>query len=140
MPAPIKLTRAIWLLDVTPRPPISTISSSKLGTHFSKSPRGTVKEMSVTPSADTFCTIMSTSISMSAMRRNTAAATPGLSGTACKVTFASEVSCVTAEIIGFSTDFASCPPAAFAAVSAWVSFTSVPGSHVKAERTCNVIV
>ena len=42
---------------------------------------GTVKEMSVTPWSDVFCTIMSTLTSASARSRNSRAAMPGWSGT-----------------------------------------------------------
>src|SRR3954451_14772730 len=67
---------------------------------------------------------MSTFTSASANARNTRAAMPGLSGTPASVTFASEVSCTTADTTACSIDGSS-------------SNTQVPGSHVKLERTCN---
>jgi hypothetical protein len=45
--------------------------------------------MSVEPSLETFCTIVSTLIASSATARNTAAAMPGRSGTSSRVIFAS---------------------------------------------------
>ena len=83
---------------------------------------GTVKEMSVVPSCEVFCTIMSTLIARSASPRNSEAAMPGRSGTPVMVTLASEVSLVTAETMGCSMDGSS-------------SLTQVPGSQVKLERT-----
>ncbi len=49
---------------------------------------------------------------------------PGLSGTPAIVTFASDVSCTTAETMACSMEGSS-------------STTHVPGSQVKLERTCN---
>ena len=66
---------------------------------------------------------MSTLTFSSASARNTVAATPGRSGTWKIVTFASETSWVTPEMIGCSMVGSS-------------SCTQVPGSHVKLERTC----
>jgi len=59
--------------------------------------------MSVAPSADTFCTIMSMFTPASASARKMRAAMPGRSGTASTVAFASEMSCVTPEMIAFSS-------------------------------------
>src|SRR3954466_6280288 len=67
---------------------------------------------------------MSTFTSASASARKTRAAIPGLSGTPASVTFASDVSCTTADTTACSMDESS-------------STTQVPGSHVKLERTCN---
>ena len=64
---------------------------------------GRVKEMSVTPPSDTFCSIMSTLTASSARARNSRAAMPGRSGTPTTVILASEVSCMTPEMIAFST-------------------------------------
>ena len=62
------------------------------------------------PSAETFCTIMSMLTPASASARKMRAAMPGRSGTASTVAFASEVSCVTPEMIAFSsTRFSSSP-------------------------------
>src|SRR5213078_4018025 len=82
---------------------------------------GTVKEMSVWPRVETFCTIMSTLTDLSDSERNSLAAIPGRSGTPVTVTLASDVSWVTAETIACSMDRSS-------------SLTRVPGSQVKLER------
>ena len=63
---------------------------------------GSVNEMSVCPSAETFWTIMSTFTPTSASVRKTRAAIPGRSGTPRIVTSASEVSCAIPEMIGCS--------------------------------------
>ena len=86
-------------------------------------PSGTVNEMSVWPAVDTFCTIMSTFTASSASARNSDAATPGRSATCAIVTLASEVSCVTPEMMAYSMFSSS-------------STTQVPGSHVNDDRTC----
>ncbi len=65
---------------------------------------------------------MSTLTALSARARKTTAATPGRSGTAVIVTFASETLLVTAETMGCSIDGSS-------------SVTHVPGSQVNEERT-----
>ena len=65
-----------------------------------RSSSGTVKEMSVVPCSEVFCTIMSTLTERSARARNRRAAMPGRSGTPVTVTLASEVSWVTAVTIG----------------------------------------
>ena len=80
--------------------------------------------MSVVPWREVFCTIMSTLTVRSARARNNRAAMPGRSSTPVTVTFASEVSCVTAETIACSMERFS-------------SLTHVPGSQVKLDRTCN---
>ena len=90
---------------------------------FFRSSLGSVNEMSVIPLLLTFCTIMSTLTDSSARARNTRAAMPTWSGTPVIVTFASEVSWVTPEMIAASMDSSS-------------SLTQVPGSQVKLERTC----
>ena len=59
--------------------------------------------MSVVPSADTFWTIMSMLTFWPATAVNSRAAIPGSSGTFSTVTFASEVSCATPEMIASST-------------------------------------
>jgi hypothetical protein len=71
---------------------------------FARNPssRGTVKEMSVFPFVETFCTIMSTLIPSSERTRNTRPAIPGRSGTSWIVSLASETSWVTPEMIAFS--------------------------------------
>ncbi len=76
----------------------------------------------MTPSSDTFCTIMSTLTSASASRRKSEAAMPGRSGTPAMVTLASESSSTTAEMMACSMDSS--------------SVTQVPTSQVKLERTC----
>ena len=77
MPAPITLTRAMAESLVTPVAPISVASVPAVDMARSRSPWGTVKEMSVTPSVDTFWTIMSTLIPAAANSRKTPAAIPG---------------------------------------------------------------
>src|SRR6476661_9877354 len=93
-------------------------------TVFGRSERGTVKEMSVCPAVETFCTIMSTLTPSSASARNTDAATPGRSGTCSIVIFASDTSWVTPEMIA-------------ASIKGTSSTTQVPGAQVKLDRTCN---
>jgi hypothetical protein len=123
IPAPIRLTRAMSSSVDTSAAPISSVSDAATAIDASKSLRGTVKEMSVTPWSDVFCTIMSTLTSRSASARNRRAAMPGRSGTPETVTLASDVSCVIAETMACSMDGSS-------------STTHVPGSHVKLERMC----
>ena len=85
MPAPTRLTRAMSRSDDTPVAPISAASRSQTVVPLTRSLFGTVKEMSVTPWSDTFCTIMSTFTPASASARNTVAAMPGRSGTCVRV-------------------------------------------------------
>ena len=80
--------------------------------------------MSVVPCSETFWMIMSTLTLASASRPKTSAATPGRSGTSRMVTFASDVSCVTPEMIACS-------------IVASASLTIVPGLSLKDERTCS---
>src|SRR5436190_15475972 len=61
----------------------------RTSTARSRSARETVKVRSVLPSAEIFCTIMSTLIALSASGPKIAAATPGRSATRCTVIFAS---------------------------------------------------
>ena len=102
--------------------PIFGHRSSLMRMAAARSDRGTVKEMSVAPSVEVFCTIMSTFTSSSARAPNRRAAIPGWSGTSATVTLASEVSWVTPEMMACSI--------------APSSLTHVPGSHVKLDRTC----
>src|SRR5262245_23250890 len=125
MPAPTMLTRAMSRSDDTPVAPISAARRWQTSVPVVRSFFGTVNEMSVTPWSDTFCTIMSTLTPTSASSRNRRAAMPGLSGTPDTVTFASLTSWVTAETIACSIDLSS-------------SVIQVPGSQVKAERTCSL--
>ena len=81
--------------------------------------------MSVRPCSDTFWTIMSMFTPLSARARKTRAATPGRSGTPKIVSLASEVSCVTPEMIAFSSNCSSS------------SRIQVPGSPLKVDRTCS---
>ena len=83
---------------------------------------GTVKEMSVLPASDVFCTIRSTLMASSARERKIWAAMPGRSSTPPMVTLASEASCTTAETMACSMSSSSL-------------VTIVPCSHVNAERT-----
>ena len=83
---------------------------------------GTVKLMSVCPSVEVFCTIMSTLTFAAASGSNKAADTPGRSGTPSTVTLASLTSVTTPEMIGSS-------------IAGSSKVTHVPGSQVKLERT-----
>ena len=78
--------------------------------------------MSVWPSVEVFWTIMSTLTFFAASGSNSAADTPGWSGTPSTVTFASLTSVTTPEMIGSSMEGSSL-------------VTHVPGSQVKLERT-----
>ena len=90
IPAPTRLTRAIPASVLTAVAPISPARARVISSPVARSSWGSVKEMSVTPWSDTFCTIMSTFTSSSARRRNSRAAMPGWSGTPLTVTLASE--------------------------------------------------
>ena len=68
---------------------------------------GIVKLMSVAPSVDVFCTIMSTLTLAAASGSNSAAEIPGRSGTPSTVTFDSLTSVTTPEMIGSSTPLSS---------------------------------
>ena len=83
---------------------------------------GTVKLMSVCPSVEVFCTIMSTLTLAAASGSNSAAEMPGRSGTPSTVTLASLTSVTTPEMIGSS-------------IAGSSKVTHVPGSQVKLERT-----
>ena len=103
MPAPTSEIFAISGSCATPAAPISCASGSSARSAAAARFFGSVNEMSVCPSADTFWTIMSTLTPTSASVRKTRAAIPGRSGTARIVTSASEVSCAIPEMIGCST-------------------------------------
>ncbi len=107
---------------MAPPASISTTTLSTTSIVPESSSFGMVKEMSVKPSVETFCSIMSTLTLSSASARNSRAAMPGRSGTWKIVTFASETSWVTPEMIGCSMFGSS-------------SVTQVPCSQVKLERT-----
>src|SRR6266542_6488958 len=87
-----------------------------------RSSRGAVKDTSVRSRWETFCTIMSTFTPSSARARKIAAATPGRSGTPSMVTFASESSAATPEMIACSIRTSS-------------SVTHVPASSPNEDRT-----
>ena len=122
MPAPTTDTRPMASSKLAPPASISTTILSTISIVRVSSSRGIVNEMSVWPSVDTFCSIMSTFTFSLASARNSFAAMPGRSGTRKMVTFASDVSWVTPEMIGASIPRSS-------------SFTQVPVSHVKLDRT-----
>ena len=122
IPAPTSETRPIPGSLLTPLASVSFTTFSITDIARVSSSFGTVNEMSVWPAEDTFCTIMSTLTSSSARARNTEAAIPGRSGTCSIVTLASDVSCVTPEMIACSIVGSS-------------SRTQVPGSQLKLERT-----
>jgi len=122
MPAPTSDTRPMSASCVTPAASRSSTIVSITFRARVRSSRGTVKEMSVWPALDTFCTIMSTFTDSSARVRNSLAAIPGRSGTRVIVTFASETSWVTPEMMACSIGSS--------------SLTHVPAAHVKLDRTC----
>ena len=123
MPAPTRLTRAISSSALAPEASRSPCRSNTTSRAAASCSAGTVKLMSVIPSRDTFCTIMSTFTSRRARALKSRPATPGLSATPETVILASDVSWVTAEITARSIE--SSP------------VTQVPGAQVKAERTCS---
>src|SRR5262249_20121386 len=89
IPAPTSDTRPICS---SVRKPLASVSTTIFSMHCDArgvSARGTVKEMSVWPAVDTFCTIMSTLRPASARSRKIAAATPGGAGACSIVTLAS---------------------------------------------------
>ena len=122
MPAPTSDTLAMSPSWVTPPAPIWAATSLTTFSATAMSALGIVKEMSVVPSFEVFCTIMSTLMFDAASGSNSAAETPGRSGTALTVTLASDTSWTTAEMIGSSMFGSSL-------------VTQVPGSQVKLERT-----
>ena len=124
MPAPTRLMRAMSASWVTPEAPSSLATASLTFSPVGRSVMGRVKEMSVVPLTDVFCTIMSTFTPSSARARKRRAAMPGRSGTDRIVTLASDRSWVTAEMIACSMG------------ASWR--THVPGFHVKLERTWRV--
>ena len=86
----------------TPVAPISAATRATIDSAVTRSAFGIVKLMSVLPSCDVFCTIMSTLTLAAANGSNSAAEMPGRSGTERMVTFASLVSVTTPEMIGSS--------------------------------------
>ena len=107
MPAPIRETLAMSESCVHRLAPTSSHAASRIGSATARSDFGSVNEMSVSPAEETFWTIMSMFTPASASARKTRAATPGRSGTPISVNFASEVSCVTPEMIAFSSNCSS---------------------------------
>ena len=81
MPAPTSEILAISGSCATPAAPISRASGSSSLLGPAELDFGSVNEMSVCPSAETFWTIMSTLTPASASARKTRAAIPGRSGT-----------------------------------------------------------
>ena len=124
MPAPTSETRATSPSLVTPVAPSSGTSASQTSVLTARSGPGTVKEMSVVPCTEVFCTIMSTLTFRSARPGRGGRPGPGRSGTPVTVTLASDSSWVTAVTIACSMPSSSSP-------------TQVPGSQVKLERTCS---
>ena len=122
MPAPTRLILEMLALWFTPTAPISAATRATICSATAMSAFGIVKLMSVVPSFEVFCTIMSTFTLASASGSNNAAEIPGRSGTPITVTLASLVSVTTPETMGSSM------PGSF-------ELTHVPGSHVKLERT-----
>ena len=95
IPAPTNDTRPMAASKLLPPASMSTTTLSTISLVRANSSRGTVNEMSVWSSVETFCSIMSTLTLASASARNSLAAMPGRSGTRKMVTLASEVSWVT---------------------------------------------
>ena len=102
MPAPTSDNLTMFSSCETPFAPTSSPTFFKIGSAVAISPSGKVKEMSVVPSMDVFCTIMSTLTFACANDSNNNADTPGRSGTPSNVIFASPTSWTTPEIIGSS--------------------------------------
>jgi hypothetical protein len=107
---------------LNPSAPMSRASAPSTVSSRGRSASGAVKDMSVVPSCDTFCTIMSTLIASAASALKIDAATPGRSGTSSIVTLASSASSAVPEI---STPSIWSPS----------SRTHVPSRSSKAERT-----
>src|SRR6266508_1084136 len=122
--APMSETFAMSGSHVKPAASISPAISPRIRSAFGTSSFGSVNEMSVCPSAETFWTIMSTFTPASARGRKTRAAIPGRSGTPRIVAFASEVSCAIPEMIARSSDSPSVT-------------TRVPSASENDERTCS---
>ncbi len=121
MPAPMIETLAMSASAVTSAAPIWARRLRLASRPTTRSRTGIVNEMSVRPSSEVFCTIMSTFTSRSARALNSVADTPTRSGTPATVTLASPTSCTTADTMACSTTSSSGP-------------TRVPGSHVNDER------
>ena len=102
MPAPTRLILAMSASWSTPAAPISAATRLTIDSAVAMSAFGIVKLMSVLPSCDVFCTIMSTLTLAAANGSNSAAEIPGRSGTDSTVTFDSVVSVTTPEMIGSS--------------------------------------
>jgi predicted amino acid-binding ACT domain protein len=81
IPAPISETFPMSGSHVKPAASTSAATSPRIRSAFGTSSFGSVNELSVCPSAETFCTIMSTFTPASASGRKTRAAIPGRSGT-----------------------------------------------------------
>ena len=82
MPAPTSDTLAMSASASTSPAPISGARARVTSRLVSRSTFGTVKEMSVVPCSDMFCTMVSTLTMRSARARNSRAAMPGLVGDA----------------------------------------------------------
>ena len=89
IPTPTTLIFATSGSVSTTDDPIDPRFSSRMACVRARSARPTVNVMSVSPSADTFCTIMSTFTLAAESGPKIAAATPGRSGTCRSVIFAS---------------------------------------------------
>ena len=121
---PTTLSLATPPRAVMPAAPIWAVTARSTDSALGKSAWLSVKEMSVAPRAETFCTIMSMTTRASASALNTAAAVPGRSGTPSTVTLAWFFSTLTPRITTFSMPGAS-------------SVIMVPGLSLKLERTSN---
>ena len=92
MPAPTRESLTMFSSLLMPVAPTSSPTFFKIGSAVVMSPIGNVNEMSVVPSIDVFCTIMSTFTFAAASDSNKSADTPGRSGTPSKVILASPTS------------------------------------------------
>ena len=104
IPAPTNEILAMESSLTTPAAPILVAMSSTIDCATFMSALGTVKLMSVKPSAEVFCTIMSTFTFACASGSNRPADTPGRSGTLRTVTLASLTSVTTPEMMGSSME------------------------------------
>ena len=102
IPAPTSEIVAMFVSQVTPLAPTCLETLSTVAQAAAMSALGSVKETSVVPAVDVFYMIMSTFTFASASGSNSAAETPGWSGTPSTVIFASLASWTTPEMIGSS--------------------------------------
>ena len=122
MPIPTTLSFAMPSCAIRSTAPISFATGRNASSAFGSSSFASVKEMSVVPLTETFCTIISMTMFAPASAVKIRAAVPGLSGTWTMVTFAWLRSTLTPRMTTFS-------------IPAFSSFTMVPGFWLKLLRT-----